>query len=215
MTALSLYASKAQGKRKRKGSLKKIGRPRILHYPRSTKDLDSTIEYEEEESVSDDSYCIDSEDESLSQSSTDAGSVSSFHMQHASPSEPLQKGNMAGQSPSLSLSSSSSSSTPPLSSSSDSDSDDDIWGRPYIRHCCRELRDVDFVQKLVQKLYTSRCLQDFMLLVTQIANGQLSPLVIRLLISCIMKNTTKLFMNGWNNILYPKKKKSHHFPNTQ
>ena len=84
-TALSLYASKAQ--RKRKGSLKKIGRPQILHYPRSTKDLDSTIEYEEEESVSGDSYCIDSEDEALSQSSMDAGSMSSFHMQHARPGE--------------------------------------------------------------------------------------------------------------------------------
>ena len=197
-TALSLYASKAQRKRKRKGSLKKIGRPWILHYPRSTKDLDSTIEYEEEESVSGDSYCINSEDEPLSQSSTDAGSVSSFHTQHASPGERLQKGNMAGQSPSLSPSSSSSSSTPPLSSSSDSDSDDDIWGRPYIRHFCRELRNVDFVRKLVQKLYTSCCLQDFMLLVTQIANGQLSPLNIAFLLclECVkwqsLKSTTQM-----------------------
>ena len=87
-TGLSLYASKAQRKRKRKGSLKKIGRPRIVRYPRPTKDLDSTIEYkEEDEPVSDDSYCSDSDDETLSQSSTDAGSVLSFHMQHASPGE--------------------------------------------------------------------------------------------------------------------------------
>ena len=87
-TGLSLYASKAQRKRKRKGSLKKIGRPQILHYPRPTKDLDSTIEYEEEqESVSDDSYCGDSDDEPLSHSSMDAGSVLSFHMQHVSPGE--------------------------------------------------------------------------------------------------------------------------------
>ena len=100
-----------------------------------------------------------------------------------SPGERLQKGNMAGQSPSSSPSSSSSSPTPPLSSSSDSDSDDDdIWGRPYVRHCCCELRNVVFVQRLVQKLYTSCCLQDFMLLVTQIANGQLSPLNITFLL---------------------------------
>ena len=48
-TALSMYSSKAQRKRKSKDTGKKIGRSRILHYPRLTKDLDSTIEYEEEE----------------------------------------------------------------------------------------------------------------------------------------------------------------------
>ena len=94
-------------------------------------------------------------------------------------------------------SSTSSSPAPPSSSSSDSsDSDDDIMGRPYIRHCCRELRNVEFVRNLVWKLYTSCCLQDFILLVKQIANGNLSPLNIALLL-CLehvrsLKSTTQM-----------------------
>ena len=77
----------------------------------------------------------------------------------------------------LSSPSSALSSPAPLSSSSSDSSDlddDDILGRPYIRHCCRKLRNVEFVRNLVRKLYTSHCLQDFMLLVKQIANGNLS-----------------------------------------
>ena len=92
-----------------------------------------------------------------------------------------------------------SSPAPPSSSSSDSsDSDDDIMGRPYIRHCCCELRNVEFVRNLVWKLYTSHCLQDFMFLVKQIANGNLSPLNIAFLL-CLehvrwqsLKSTTQM-----------------------
>ena len=54
------------------------------------------------------------------------------------------------------------------------------------------------MEKLVQKLYTSHCLKDFMLLVTQIVNGELSPLNITFLL-CLkhakwqsLKSTTQM-----------------------
>ena len=151
--------------------------------------------------MSDDSYYTDEEDEALSDESDCL--VSSFQFQHMSnDSEQLEK-NMAGHPSSSpqpsSPSSTSSSPAPPSSSSSDSsDLDGDIMGRPYIRHCCRKLRNVEFVRNLVWKLYTSCCLQDFMLLVKQIANGNLSPLNIALLL-CLecarwqsLKSTTQI-----------------------
>ena len=100
----------------------------------------------------------------------------------------------SSSSPSLSPSSSPS----PSSSDSESDDDDDFWNRPYIRYCCRQLKNDDFVRNLVQKLYRTQCLQDFILLVTQLADGSLSPLNIAFLL-CLehakwqsLKSTTQM-----------------------
>ena len=113
---------------------------------------------------------------------------------------------VAGESsPSSSPSSSSSSSPSPSSStasdqsSSDSDSDgDNIWNRPYVHHCYAEIRNQHMVRNLVENLYAAGCLQDFMLLVTQLASGKLSPLNIAFLL-CLerarwqsLKSTTQM-----------------------
>ena len=110
--------------------------------------------------MSDDSYYTDhadeeEEDEALSDETY--GLVSSFQFQHTSNGDFQQLGkNMAGHpssspDPSSSPSSSDSDPAPPSSSSSSdsSDSDDDILRRPYIRYCCCELRNVEFVRNLV------------------------------------------------------------------
>ena len=75
---------------------------------------------------------------------------------------------------------------------------DNFWNRPYIRYCCRQLKNYDFVRNLVQKLYTTQCLQDFILLVTQLADGSLLPLNIAFLL-CLehakwqsLKSTTQM-----------------------
>ena len=192
-TALSLYSSKVRRKRKKTDTTRRIGRPPILRFPRPTKDLDSTIEYEDEP-MSDDSYYTDhadeEEDDDEALSDETYGSVSSFQFQHTSNGDFQQLGkNMAGHpssspDPSSSPSLSDSDPAPPSSSSSSdsSDLDDDILRRPYISYCCRELRNVEFVRNLVRKLYTSCCLQNFMLLEKQIANGDLSPLNITFLL---------------------------------
>ena len=110
-----------------------------------------------------------------------------------------------GSSPSSSPFSSSSSSPSPSSStasdqsSSDSDSDgDNIWNRPYVHHCYAEIRNQHMVRNLVKNLYAAGCLQDFMLLVTQLASGKLSPLNIAfiLCLECArwqsLKSTTQM-----------------------
>ena len=72
---------------------------------------------------------------------------------------------------------------PPASSGTESDdSDGNIWDRPYINYCFQQLRNNQLLRNLVEKLYTAECLQDFMLLITQIANGNLSPLNIAFLL---------------------------------
>ena len=206
-TVLSLYSSKIRRKREKKDTTKRIGRPRVLHFPKPTKDLDSTLPYEDEEeeqAMSDETYCSDAEDEqamSYESNISSSQDSASFQFQYTNRGSDCQRlENMAGQS-SSSSSSSSPSSSPPSSSSeseSNSDDDDDVLGRPYIRYCCHELRNVDFVRNLVKKLYRARCLQDFMLLVTQLANGKLSPLNIAFLL-CLerakwqsLKSTTQM-----------------------
>ena len=181
-TVLSLYASKKRRKlKKRDGN--RIGRPRNLQFPRSSKDHDVTFGYEEEKmSESEDEGKTSIEEESF-QFRVDVGAS----CQGAE--------NMAGP-PS---SSSSPPSSSPSSSSSDSESDDeDFWNRPYIRNCCRQLKNDNFVRNLVQKLYRSQCLRDFILLVTQLADGSLSPLNIAFLL-CLerakwqsLKSTTQM-----------------------
>ena len=85
--------------------------------------------------------------------------------------------------PPSSSSPSPSSSTASDQSSSDSDSDgDNIWNRPYVRHCYAEIRNQHMVRNLVENLYAAGCLQDCMLLVTQLASGKLSPLNIAFLL---------------------------------
>ena len=86
-------------------------------------------------------------------------------------------------SPSSSSSPSPSSDQSSSSSVSDSESDgDDIWNRPYVHHCYAEIRNQQLVRNLLENLYVAGCLPDFMLLVTQLASGKLSPLNIAFLL---------------------------------
>ena len=195
-TGLSLYASKNRRKVKKKNG-KRIGRPHTLKFPRLTKDHDITFGYEEEEEEM--LETDDEQDMSLGEESYQFRVVSGASCQGVE--------NMDGppSSPSSSLSPSSppSSSPSPSSSDSKSDDDDDFWNRPYIRYCCRQLKNDDFVRNLVQKLYRTQCLQDFILLVTQLADGSLSPLNIAFLL-CLerakwqsLKSTTqKILASG-------------------
>ena len=107
-----------------------------------------------------------------------------------------------GSFPSSSPSSSSPSPSSDQSSSSlasDSESDgDDIWNRPYVRHCYAEIRNQQLLRNLLENLYVAGCLPDFMLLVTQLASGKLSPLNIAFLL-CLerakwqsLKSTTQM-----------------------
>ena len=162
-TVLSLYASKNRRKLKKRDG-KRIGRPRNLQFPRSSKDHDVTFGYEEQK---------------MSENEDEGETSESFQFRVDVGASCQGAENMAGP-PS---SSSSPPSSSPSSSSSDSDSDDeDFWNRPYIRNCCRQLKNDNFVQNLVQKLYRTQCLQDFILLVTQLADGSLSPLNIAFLL---------------------------------
>ena len=187
-TGLPLYASKNRRKIKKKNG-KRIGRPRTLKFPSLTKDHDITFGYEEEEMLEKD----DEREMSLGEEIFQFRVVTGANCQGVE--------NMAGppSSPSSSSSPSLSPSSSPSSSSSDSESDDDdFWNRPYIRYCCGQLKNDDFVRNLVQKLYRTQCLQDFILLVTQLADGSLSPLNIAFLL-CLerakwqsLKSTTQM-----------------------
>ena len=169
---LSLYMSKRRRKRRRKeGEGCYVGRPRILSNSLPNKDLDSTVPF------------ID--DFSTEECETDIGEFSFNFIVEGS----KQKENMAGTGgSSLSLPSSSSSPSPSSdqsssSSASDSESDgDDIWNRPYVHHCYAEIRNQQLVGNLLENLYVAGCLPDFMLLVTQLASGKLSPLNIAFLL---------------------------------
>ena len=187
-SVLSLYMSKRRRKRRRKeGEGLYVGRPKILSNPLPNKDLDSTVPF------------ID--DFSMEECETDIGEFSfNFNVEGSK-----QKENMAGtggsspSSPSSSSSPSPSSDQSSSSSASDSESDgDDIWNRPYMRHCCAEIRNQQLVRNLLENLYVAVCLPDFMLLVTQLASGKLSPLNIAFLL-CLerakwqsLKSTTQM-----------------------
>ena len=144
----------------------KLGCPRILKLkkPLPAKDLDSTVSYEQ--------FTTD-------ECPTDSGEyddVMDFQFTICEPAE-----NNAD------LKASHSPPPPPLPppSSSDmefNDSDDGIWDCPYVNYCHQQLRNNQLVRNLVDKLHTAYCLQDFMLLVTQITDGQLSPLNIAFLL---------------------------------
>ena len=190
-SALSLYMSKQQRKRRRgEGQGCHVGRRKILSNPLPNKDMDSTLPFED--------------DYSTEECETDIGEFSfKFNVQGSN-----QNGNMAGtggSSPSSPSSSSSSTSPSPSSDESSSsspdssDSDgDNIWNRPYLRHCYAEIRNQQFVRNLLENLYVAGCLPDFMLLVTQLASGKLSPLNIAFLL-CLehakwqsLKSTTQM-----------------------
>ena len=79
----------------------------------------------------------------------------------------------------------------PKSDSEESDfndqpNDEDIWESHYARRCFKtlemrnflllwNLRNVEFLTTLITVLHHSGCLHDFMLLVTQLADGSFSP----------------------------------------
>ena len=82
--------------------------------------------------------------------------------------------------------------------SSNSGDDDDIWNRPFVNNCFAQLTDQELIWNLVEKLYPANCLPDFMLLITQLADGSLSPSNIALLL-CLerarwnsLKTTTQM-----------------------
>ena len=151
-----------------------------------------------------DSTLLFKDDFSTEECETDTGQFS-FQVNVQGSKENKNMAVAGGSSPSLSPSSSSSLSPSPSSStasdqsSSDSDSDgDNIWNRPYVRHCYAEIRNQHMVRNLVENLYAAGCLQDFMLLVTQLASGKLSPLNIAFIL-CLerarwqsLKSTTQM-----------------------
>ena len=165
-TSLSVYMSKKRKKRKTTGytdMFKRVGRPRKLDHPLSTKDVDSTLSYEE--------------DLSTEECETDTGEFS-FHLQAQNSSG---EKNLAGATPPPSSSPPSLSSSDVSSSSSssetesDSDDDNNVWRSRFVRHCYAELRNADMMRNLVENLYVAGCLPDFMILVNQLASGDLSP----------------------------------------
>ena len=145
---------------------KRVGRPRKLDSPLPTKDMDTTQSYEE--------------DLSTEECKTDTGEFS-FHFQSQNCSDGeknLARANLPSPSSSPSSSFPSSSDVPSSSSSleteSDSD-DDDVWRSQFVHHCYQELRNGDTLRNLVENLYVTGCLPDFMTLINQLASGDLSP----------------------------------------
>ena len=189
---LSLYVSKKKNKAERAvGSVgtkvKRLGRPRSLKRPLPTKDLDETLPYEQ--------FTTD-------ECPTDEGDEMDFQFSvSVPPGDSVPKACAgAGGSPD---------SSPPnsdddnisVSSSEPSNSDDEdgnIWNRPFVKYCFQQLTDQELIRNLVERLYTGNCLPDFMLLITQLANGSLSPSNIALLL-CLerakwssLKTTTQM-----------------------
>ena len=58
----------------------------------------------------------------------------------------------------------------------------DIWRSEYARRCFETLKSVEFLTALISVLHQSGCLRDFMLLVTQLAEGTFSPMNIAFLL---------------------------------
>ena len=67
-----------------------------------------------------------------------------------------------------------------------------------MRHCYEELRNGDMLRNLVENLYVTGCLPDFMTLVNQLASGDLSPSNIAFLLCLehakwqLLKTTTQM-----------------------
>ena len=169
-----------EGKKRRKeGKGLGVGRPKIISNPLPNKDMDSTLPFKDGLSTE--------------ECETDIGQFS-FNFNFKCSKQNMNMAGTVGSSPSSSPSSStpsSSSPSPSLSTSSDqlsswsseSYSDgDDIKNGPYVRHSDAEIRKQHLVRNLVEILYVAACLQDFMLLVTQLTSGKLSPLNIAFLI---------------------------------
>ena len=156
---LSLYMSKIRVKRLRALRASRLGRPRILKLkrPLPTKDLDSTMSYEQ--------FTTDECPTDRGEYDDDVMDVQfKISVTHENDAVPRA-------------------SPPPASPGTESDdSDGNIWDRPYINYCFQQLRNNQLLRNLVEKLYTAECLQDFMLLITQIADGNLSPLNIAFLL---------------------------------
>ena len=159
---LSLYMSKIRVKRQRGLRSSTLGRPRVLKRPLATKDFDSTMSYEElttDECPTDrGEYDDDVMDVQFRISVPDENDA----VPRASPPPP-----------------------PPACCDTESQSDDsdgNLWDHPYVNYCFQQLRNNQLLRNLVEKLYTAECLQDFMLLITQIADGKLSPLNIAFLL---------------------------------
>ena len=58
----------------------------------------------------------------------------------------------------------------------------DIWRSEYARRCFETLKSVEFLTALISVLHQSGCLHDFILLVTQLAEGTFSPMNIAFLL---------------------------------
>ena len=190
---LSMYISKRR-KKKRKVTdpdmIKKIGRPRKLVPQLPNKDLDDTLSYIKDFSTEDCDTDIGEfafnihqpppqcADKNLAASNSPPSSPS----MGSSSSEPPDPSSPSPSSPPSSPSTGPSSSEPPSSSSSDSDDEYDIWNSRFVHHCYAELRNRETIRNLIENLYVAGCLPDFILLVTQLSSGKLSPLNIAFLL---------------------------------
>ena len=170
--------------------IKCLRRLRSLKRLLPTKDLDETLPYEQ--------FTTD-------ECSTDEGDEMDFQFSvNVQPSDNVPEACAgAGGSPVSSPSNSDDNDDISVSSSESSnsdagDDDDDIWNRPFVNNCFAQLTDQELIRNLVEKLYIANCLPDFMLLITQLADGSLSPSNIALLL-CLerarwnsLKTTTQM-----------------------
>ena len=69
-----------------------------------------------------------------------------------------------------------------INGDNDLPNNDDIWNSQYARRCFERLRSAEFLTALISVLHQSGCLLDFMLLVTQLADGTFSPMNIAFLL---------------------------------
>ena len=141
--------------RSRRNVLHKVrGHPKIRAMPLKTKDIDSTLSYESA------SECQETKDDELS---------SSFqcNVHEESDKKLLEDPNSDSE----------------LSNNSEnSQNNDNIWDSAYARSCYERLRGAEFLTALISVLHQSGCLRDFMLLVTQLAEGTFSPMNIAFLL---------------------------------
>ena len=170
--SLTLYLSKrAKIRKKYEIRWKRLGRPNIRKKPLKTKDLDETVAYEwlttdtcsdeEEAMVVNFNLNVQAEDPSVTTCAAAAG-----NSPPSSP-QPSSSGNSLSSSTSI----------------SDSEEEDDMWNRPYVQYCLEELKSDELLKKLVENLYETDCLPDFMSLMTQLSDGSLSPLNIAFLLA--------------------------------
>ena len=142
--------------RSRKNFSKKVkGHPKKYAMPLKTKDIDTTLSYESS------SDCDESKEGETS---------NSF------------KCDMHGTSNQDLLADPSSDSDGTNADNDDVPNNADIWRSEYARRCFETLKSVEFLTALISVLHQSGCLRDFMLLVTQLAEGTFSPMNIAFLL---------------------------------